>query len=286
MNRFLILSFVFASLAWNPPTAQSAKLHAIIAVDALQEDVGREILESANRLAIELIVTIPQHQLSLWSIGRTRPLTRNHIINTINNLTIETDDAVLFYYIGHGYYDATKQVTCLRLSGDPRNELSWQDISQELSRKTPRLNVVVLDCCNREDAPDVAPDKGYPAPFVPATEITPLCDQLFFQSKGTVVLISSSPHEFALVKARTLHSRHSVPEGAIFTNAFWFTIAQFSDRSFSWIRFTEKVQTETDKLFLGLVGQDRTFFINGVQFQQDRQTARLVVNNQLIRLNN
>jgi hypothetical protein len=209
-------------------------------------------------------------------------LTRASILETIRTLQPQSDDAILFYYLGHGYFEPTKMVTCLRLSDDPMAELSWRDLSEEIAKQQIRLGVVILDCCNREDAPPSKMVVRLPYRQFPK-QVTPVCQSLFFASRGEVVLISSSPGEYALVKARkSPDPSPSVPVGALFTNALVDTLQKSSQRPLKWRNFTATVQEQTDVYFNGLTGGEGVFSLGGKDYQQKRQTSRLVINNQLV----
>jgi hypothetical protein len=261
-------------------------LHVITAVDAVQSDARVEIRKSNTALLLSLVASIPDERLSVTNLGLEKQLTNAAIVNQIRELKVAPDDAVLFYYIGQGYFDPRKQATCLKLSADPMAEISWRDISQELAKKKVRLRVVVLDCCDREDAPQVEP-VPLSVPVVQGLTITPLCDRLFFQCAGSVALISSSPNEVALVKALTdPMSEQEIPEGAIFTNAFAHAISKSGDQPLSWSQFTEVVQRQTDQYFHGIAGREGVFSLGGKQVRQKRQTARLVINDRLVEFKN
>jgi len=286
MLRLLIPVFVLSIFAWTPMTAHSAVLHVITAVDAVQSDAAVEIRKSTTGLLLTLMASMPENSLSVTNLGLEKQLTKAAMVNQIRELKVAPEDAVLFYYIGHGYFDPRKQATCLKLSGDPMAEISWRDISQELAKKKVRLRVVVLDCCDREDAPHVEP-VAVSEPVVQALTITPLCDRLFFQCAGSVALISSSPNEVALVKALTdPMSEQKIPAGAIFTNAFAHAISKSGDQPLSWSQFTEVVQRQTDQYFHGIAGPEKVFSLSGKQVRQQRQTARLVIDDRLVEFSN
>jgi hypothetical protein len=255
----------FATTAW------AAKLHVVFAVDTKAERVGRDL--TADAVFFSLIINVPQDNLKLYYVD-PEDMSETTVLTTVRRVPVEADDAVMFYYIGHGAYDAT-QGTYMTPSATTNQVLSATRMVQELQALGGRFSVVVFDCCNRERAPK--PTKvAAPAPGLPLKVISPLFDELFFKKSGAVLVVSSSPNEYALVKAfRDDEPNAEPPAGPIFTSAFGKTLDKRINERLSWPKAVEQTQSQVDVYFRAIVGDEGVLTLDdGVMIRQNRQTVQ------------
>jgi Caspase domain len=269
----VVLAFT-ASLLAAGKVAEAAKLHAIFAVDKKAERVGADV--TADRVWLALRSNIPENQLEFHNL-QPDEFSEPAIRGVIARIPFAPDDTVLFYYVGHGFWDPNSG-TCMKPSASTGEWISGTGMVTELKARNPRLAVVVFDCCNRERAPQ--PRNG-PAPFLPApgTEVSPLFDSLFFKIQGSVLVVSSSPFQYALVRAARdddWANGINVPPGPLFTNAFSQTLNDNANRRLIWSQMIRSTQVKLDEYFRIMAGPEGLINLDdGTVVRQDRQTIQV-----------
>lgn len=116
---------------------------------------------------------------------------KEKLITAIQNCPAGPDDAVVFFYSGHGGYDDWGHF--VQMPGR-QARLYRGEIIQAIRRKKPRLTVVLTDTCNTrvgQKLPLLAPC------IYPPEQIAPLFDQLFMKSRGVADINSCSKDEAA-----------------------------------------------------------------------------------------
>jgi Caspase domain len=95
-----------------------------------------------------------------------RDVTANRVLKYYEGLKVGANDALVFYYSGHGAYSTKKGHLLTFLQGD----LARANVLTAMQRHKPRLTVVLTDCCAVYDDLNVAkpipPPKGA-APVLP-----------------------------------------------------------------------------------------------------------------------
>lgn len=265
---------LLAGLAILPRVAEAGRLHYISIVDYHAERVGPDLTDApivnalTNHIPEELW---ERHELPLG------PISEADVLGLIREIPVADDDAVLLYYVGHGNYDRNIG-TYMTPSASRGESLSATATLQALKARGPRLAVVVFDCCNRERA-RVSQLAAAPTPGPPPQEISPLFRALFFDVQGAVLVVSSSPNEYALVRARdpqSLDPEAELPYGSIFTTAFGRTLEAEADRPQRWSDTIRSVQARLDRLFNLMKRLRRPLTLDGGQrVTQPRQTIQL-----------
>jgi hypothetical protein len=112
------------------------------------------------------------------------------------------------------------------------------------------------------------------------TKIAPLFDDLFFRTRGSVLLVSSSPGEYAFVRIKPAGEPfdQAPPSGPLFLNAFTETLLQNGEQRMSWSQIAAQTQSKLD-FYLGLMKEKDTRGLitleDGMPVQQQRQTIQL-----------
>lgn len=154
--------------------------------------------------------------------------TKANVTNWINNLDIDPEDVVFFFYSGHGGRalndtDIFPQM-CMN---DPSNQALYLPVSHVedmISKKKPRLAIIITECCNSEN-PGI---KIKPLFAMSTDEYSSVKEydakalrDLFFNTKGIVKISSSKPKEYSWIYDST-----DAYGGGMFVNNF---IDSFND---------------------------------------------------------
>jgi hypothetical protein len=219
--------------------------------------------------------SIPADNLEIYPFEASE-MSEPALIEAIRKVPVSPEDAVMFIYVGHGAYDATMG-TYLTPSGSNSQALSATRILQEVQSLRPRLAVVMIDCCNRERAPKPS---TFLAPGIgpPPKEIRPLVDGLFFQTSGSVLLVSSSPGEYALVRARRDYEPPNAepPRGPLFMSAFGWALDRQMNTQLNWQQLTTVAQRQLNRYFAMMTGPTGLLTLDdGTTVSQSRQTIQL-----------
>lgn len=128
---------------------------------------------------------------------------RTSLMQVINSLEVESNDVVIFYYGGHGAraYNNSEDRFPQMCLGEP-SQSNWVPsslIKNIISKKKPRLAVILTGCCNKEDAEVtiksiIAQSSGYTSE---ANINKSAYKKLFLESKGVVQLTSSRAGEYS-----------------------------------------------------------------------------------------
>jgi len=127
--------------------ASGAILHAIIAADTDDEMVGKSVeidLENVESLLLS-IQDNTGLRLQTRSISGNE-LSRNKVIEALNQLSVGPSDVVIFYYSGHGVnFNKGSKWPSLVLAG---RFLDLDEVKARIKAKNPRFLMVFADACN------------------------------------------------------------------------------------------------------------------------------------------
>jgi hypothetical protein len=148
--------------------------------------------------------------------------TPTKILHYYANLQTGPDEALLFYYVGHG--GMTDKDHILTIEGDGKSQYTYggnryyrltrQAVVNAMRAKQPGLAVLLTACCSgyipERGERNIAGSLGAAPPqkIVPA-EMRPLLRSLFFEHRGVVDITAAAPGDLAI----------GIPKlGTIFTN--------------------------------------------------------------------
>lgn len=117
----------------------------------------------------------------------------NQILDYYRRVAIGPNDALVFYYSGHGAIDLDRG----QAMTTERGVLFRRDLQALMESRRARLNVILTDCCsNIVSLPPVVAAPMLPPEAAPPL-IAPLLRQLFLEHRGTVCITAASPGESA-----------------------------------------------------------------------------------------
>lgn len=181
----LLLAF-----SWASTTLAAPFIHVVMVVDSNAKDVGEFIKQDAALINSTFVNNVPQGQFHFYELkGNSASI--EGIETQFENMHIDSDDTVVFIYTGHGAFDVNTKQHLMTLDND---EIIRRDsIRKFLLAHDQRTTVLLTNSCsNFVDVFGNSPDRPKP------TQISPLFDQLFLQTKGVVDISATSPGEFGI----------------------------------------------------------------------------------------
>ena len=195
----------------NPtsPIDQSlpATLHAILCVADHEPDIGDAGVLDMNSISswldqISQNTGMPLNKVLLTGTGRN--LTQSALLNAIASLPVGSNDAIVFYYTGHGGANEMPGGSKWPLMLFQNYELvDYAVISEQVKARGARFVVAIADCCNNYSY------QFKQIPLAPKGSANSY-HTLFLQQYGYIVMSAASKGEFSLAGS----------DGGMFTNHF------------------------------------------------------------------
>jgi hypothetical protein len=189
----------FWVLCFAATEARSQKVHAIIAADSLDGQIGpgiRENVTNMNGLLASLEIVGEIVVLKAEVTGQD--FSCKSILQAVDKLQVGPDDAVLFYYAGHGA--GSKSSKFPDFSCEPTSEqerIGLSTIEKRISRKKPkpRFVLAIADACNVLEGPAAGPGPQFTPPPVPERKIA--LRRLFLDYNGSLTMSGSITGQYA-----------------------------------------------------------------------------------------
>ena len=261
--------------------AEAARVHLIAVGDTLDKDIGKFVIEDLQSL-VSTFEQIGKKSLLPPVVLKDVYCNPTTIQESLNRINFKPDDAVVFYFTGHGAYDKGNgqflQIPRMGKDGDvSRDQLrdkikGWVDASQI------RLGVIMTDMCNLQKIIAIPNEQGAGTKQGQNKELIedlPLFRSLFVDSEGFVDVSSASPNEAAATypKLRFVDGNETA-DGSIFTTVFSNLLEYQSDDSLSWNTFLR------EKLAIDVQTDFMNFYPNGIDLPdgvitQKKQTVMI-----------
>jgi Caspase domain len=177
---------------------QAQKVHAVLVGDT-DSNLGEGVVENLKKMN-NLLTSI--HRIGKIQVSRSEirdgSFRCTNIRSAVERLMVNPDDAVIFYYAGHGFRrDSTQtkfpEFDCQRSRGD--RALDMNAITKVLIGKQPRFVLALADACNqktRSETKDIAA-----APLGSDEDRKAGLRRLFLSYKGRLTMSAAIPGEFA-----------------------------------------------------------------------------------------
>lgn len=193
-KRYLIQPILLVAVLFLPAgVVWAAALHAIIVADVNDTSIGADQDVAAIQKMTDTIrrATCLGGEDIVIVAGRGK---RVVIENTLNQLSVNPDDVVIFYYSGHGANpgggDRWPMLGIEGQSTPVPNLLKLSSVKKTLQSKNPRFLITMADACNKP-MPGSA-DRGRRQSNQPAG-----FKKLFLGYKGTIIASSSIPYQYS-----------------------------------------------------------------------------------------
>ncbi|OQW89682.1 MAG: hypothetical protein BWK78_07305 [Thiotrichaceae bacterium IS1] len=147
-QRTIQILFICLSLWTIVPLSIAETLHTIVIADTSNWQGGTSFSKDLSRIK-ELAGTIAIYtrlKLRLYEISG-HDLNRNKVTATLDALSVEQNDVVLFHYAGHGGRTSNKSTLWPFMDIDG-GALDLDKVKSILEQKNPRFLVILADTCN------------------------------------------------------------------------------------------------------------------------------------------
>ncbi len=238
MKKFFL--FISLKLFFLLPL-EGANLHSIIVGDVEDWSIGKAVsldLQSIKTLSHEIALVT---ELDLKEkIFKKENFSLDKLTKYIEEMAVEEDDSILFYYSGHGYRIQEKETKWPVMAfRKERKGLDLYKVHEKLVAKKARLSISLSDCCNSfikaESAP---PFDGFLPLLTNMNEIKMKnYGKLFREAKGQIIIASSAIGEYSYCDTEN---------GGWFTHALLNSIKEFSESDSAeqpWELLTSKTVT-------------------------------------------
>jgi hypothetical protein len=216
------------------------RVFALLVIDTDAHVAGLEDDERA--LSAALVSGFGSTRLLSLNVLKGADVSASAIVNAIRRLPSGPNDAILFYYTGHG---ATFEGRGHTLTTS-RGNLARSDLRAVVEQRRARLGVILTDCC----ASLVRPRKEPPAPgaAAPQPKVSPMLRCLVLEHRGIVDVTSSSYGQISWSRQGS---------GGLFTSALATALGTWEIDGFdldkdgfvTWAEVFEQVRHETQASF-------------------------------------
>lgn len=212
---FIKFALTIAFLIGNTFISIAQTIHAIIACNTIDNSIGVGMTSDMRNMrnAIQIIVSTLDCEYE-EQVFDGPVCTKENVTNYINNMVVERNDVIIFFYGGHGTH-------AMNNANDPWPQMCMNtnieslfmpvaSLDKLISAKQPKLSIIITNCCNKEQAgvsvkPLYAQSAG---PTMQSDYNSAVFKKLFLDSKGKVMMTSSKLGQYSWCG----------PNGGLFTN--------------------------------------------------------------------
>lgn len=211
------------------PKCDAQTLHSLIVAASEDPSIGKGVTRNMYNMSkiIQDVAGVLDCEFNPELFDHAK-CTKENVTRWINNLEVEPDDVVFFFYNGHGGRALNDEDIFPQMCmNNPSNQSLYMPVThveKMLAKKNPRLIIIITECCNSESSgikikPWFAMSSDQ---FTSASKYDEKAlRDLFFNAKGIVKISSSKPKEFSWLTNST-----DVNGGGVFVNNF---IDSFND---------------------------------------------------------
>jgi uncharacterized protein YcfL len=202
-------------------------LHAIILADTNDKKIGASTKVDFNKF-MNLAKEISNNtgmKLKDYSF-KGNSLNHNFVITRLNNLRVNPNDVVIFYYAGHGVNpDTGTRWPSMILNG---KSLELNFVVNTIQKKHPRLFLAIADTCNTfsNDRAVTLVNRSQSGSSVPVSKNY---QELFLRARGSIVASGAKPGQLSWSDSKygglfTYQFLESLKRGLSSNQPNWHTI--------------------------------------------------------------
>ena len=207
-----VLLLLLLSIVCLPASAQT--IHTILFADTQDDRIGLAAKASHDYYSLDLLSTIETSIGTSYNSAtpidkRGYDCNKATLLQTLNDLSCEENDIVVFIYIGHGargrrdISNFPQMCFAVPRGAYYRDEDDYyplENVRDLIMRKKPRFCLVIGDCCNSysptlSTKPSISPLEAM-APDVIRRKGEDVIKKLFLANKGSVILTASIKGEY------------------------------------------------------------------------------------------
>jgi hypothetical protein len=235
--------------AFAAPPPELRKVHALLVIDTLS-GLGQSVKVDGERIDHLLSERVPPDRIEI-RVLTGKDVNADGILSYYRGLDVGRNDALFFFYAGHGATDP-RQGHFLAVQDLAARPLLRSELRKAMQQHHPALTVVMTDCCSNVvrlgKSRRVVLDKGT------ARTLDPLLRCLLFQARGFVDITAASGNA-------SFGDDH---DGGIFTRTFGGLIEKGVEGSdangdgfVSWNEFFDCLQSDTANVFVTWASKHR-----------------------------
>ncbi|WP_165231815.1 PDZ domain-containing protein [Aquisphaera insulae] len=170
----------------DPERSNLLGVRIIVAIDANSNLTGLETSEHRLGQFISILERT-KARIHTTTIDREK-VSPETIVSAIRQCTVNQNESLMFYYIGHGATDPNYGHFLSTHGEGQRRDLLRSRLRGEIVRKRAGLSIIVSDCCSSSGRAQIAVS---PAPQVDG-ELFQTLEDLFLRSRGVVDITGAS----------------------------------------------------------------------------------------------
>jgi len=190
------------------PNKSISTVHVILFSDKNDRKIGITADETNKYFLERLTPSLQQSGLTVNLILRTGPQFNLAELNEVlNNLPTQENDAVLFYFVGHGYNKGgLDQFPTLTLGIESTTsvqlrQIDLSEVHKTLGKKPHRLLLTIAEACNAKRDDRLQQLEGKQLSAMPPEEFDRnLIKRLFIDNHGDFIVSSSSQGQLSLAR--------------------------------------------------------------------------------------
>lgn len=193
LHRFQCV-VVLLALASCPGLAFGQVVHVLLVGDTNDRKIGPSVETDLENLTELLESLIPRQQLDLVTV-KGNGVSWDGIISQLVQFSAADADAMIFFYSGHGAFDAYDDGMSGHFFQMPNGERLYRSaVVRHVARRGAGLDAVISCSCSVFVPLPPAPGA---APPMRRDQMAPLAESLFFTERGLLNINSASEGEYA-----------------------------------------------------------------------------------------
>jgi len=248
----------------DAPKPRELKMLRVLLVTDTGSDLGPSVTHDREHVKRVLEDQVPEDRRKIDCLEGSK-VTLENIRKYYRDLETGPDEALLFFYAGHGAIDP-KLGHCLHTPAGSTSRLPRSEVRKAMEQKGAGLVVLLTDCCSSRPKQEV-PYKPY-MEKIRVERVHPVFRCLFFQHRGTADITAAEDGTAAFGDM----------EGGVFTNALASilegdlkTLDRNRDGFLSWKEFFPQLSRETQGQFKRYAARERA---QGASVDQKTQRPR------------
>lgn len=192
-HRLTALFFALVLVGCCVRDAHAQRVRLLAVGDTGDSAIGQSVDNDLGNMVSTFFILLRDGQLDFNRLSGD-DVTTEKILKSIERIRVKPDDAIVFYWAGHGAFDADGHYLQMPKGGN----LYRSTLLGALKRKQARLTVLLTDSCAVHHDVTAGMPQVSPASPDPNRATSPLFDELFFKTRGVVDVNAAEKGELAL----------------------------------------------------------------------------------------